>query len=760
MIRYFDRLTDAVAIAFADRAVDIDKLRYCVKADMDSEGCYYDVYITFDDEKLYILSGYDRLVRNKKTFDTQFDFKDYCEYDFCDIERLFVDRYQYTCRLIAKMTDGRELPIGRFSSGFSEKFEQFCRRFDCIKRGEEPDDSALEDRHLYCPKCQRKYPDPNRRFCPYCTKRSWIFKRLLGMFKDYKWQMAIILVMIGLSVALGLVSPYFGTKLLYDDVLTEGGSLYGQILLVIIAMGGFSLISTIFSIAYGIVISCIAPNVIHKLRTDIFTAMQRLSLSFFTNKQTGSLMGRVDRDSSDVYFFFTDIMPQCIANLIKIFGLVVLMLMVNPLVSVCMLAVAVIVLMCEVIWLRGQRRNWRSRDIARRGVNSVLTDALNGHRVVKAFARERQEMTRFSGRNEQLYTADYNLGRRSAMFFPVQQGIYAIFNGLIYSLGVYLVLTGQLQFGGLTLLISYFGVVWDPMFFFMYMGNDWTRCTDAAGRMFEILDSEPTVKPPEHPAVIPEGGLKGDIEFKNVTFEYEAGRPVLKNMSFKADAGKFTGIVGKTGAGKSTMINLISRMYDVTSGEILIDGIPIKKIPFSALRESIGVVSQETYLFMGTIADNIRYARPDASMDEVIQAAKNANAHDFIMNLPDGYDTITGSGGISLSGGERQRISIARALIQKPNILILDEATAAMDTATERKIQSAIDNLKQGRTIIAIAHRLSTLRDADMLTVIENGELKESGTHDELIRQKGAYFELYKLQSMSLKSIGIGEDGG
>ncbi|HKM32960.1 MAG TPA: ATP-binding cassette domain-containing protein, partial [Oscillospiraceae bacterium] len=277
-----------------------------------------------------------------------------------------------------------------------------------------------------------------------------------------------------------------------------------------------------------------------------------------------------------------------------------------------------------------------------------------------------------------------------------------------------------------------------------------------ASRMFEILDSSPTVKPPVNP--VPVGDLKGDIELKNVSFEYEAGRQIIKKVSLTVEGGKMLGIVGKTGAGKSTIINLISRLYDVTDGEITIDGINIKNIAFEDLRHNIGVVSQETYLFMGTIADNIRYARPEASMDEVIEAAKSANAHDFIMKLHDGYDTVIGSGAVSLSGGEKQRISIARAIIQKPNILILDEATASMDTKTERKIQAAINAIKEGRTIISIAHRLSTLRDADMLCVIENGELCETGTHDELIRNKGKYFELYKLQADALKFIGIGEE--
>ncbi len=754
-MKFFDKLPDCVADAFTKRAVNIDALKYCVKADLDGDGCYYDVYITFDEENLYILSGYEHMARSGKGYAADFDFRDFVTYAVEGIEKLYVDRYTYTARFMAKKTDGEEVPLARFSSGFGEKFEQFCRRFDCLKKNETPDDSALEDKHLFCPKCGEKYPDPNRRYCPKCTKRSSIFFRLLGLFKDYKKELAVVIAMIPFGIGFELAAPYFGTKLLYDEVLTVGGKLYGEILYVILSMATFSFVSMLFGIGSGILISRITPQVVHKLRVNIFSSMQNLSLSFFTNKQTGSLMGRVDHDSADVYSFIVDIAPQVLACILKVIGLVVLLFSTSPLISLLMFATVAVVLLLEYLWFRGQKRMWRARDVARRGVNAVLSDAMNGHRVVKAFAKEGEEIERFGKKNRSLYQAEYNRDRRNAIFTPVQRGIYAVCNGLIYCLGAYFVLCGNLKFGGLTLLINYFNILWGPMFFFMYMGNDFARCVDAASRMFEILDSEPEVKPPKDPVEVPDGILRGDIEFKNVSFEYQAGRPILKNVSFTTKAGEFTGIVGKTGAGKSTIINLISRMYDVTSGEITIDGYPIKKIPFEVLRNSIGVVSQETYLFMGTIADNIRYARPSASMEEIIEAAKNAGAHDFIMKLPDGYDTVTGSGGVSLSGGEKQRISIARALIQKPNILILDEATAAMDTATERKIQNAIDALKKGRTIIAIAHRLSTLRDADVLCVIENGEVREKGTHDELIRQKGKYFELYRLQSESLKAVNL-----
>ena len=334
---------------------------------------------------------------------------------------------------------------------------------------------------------------------------------------------------------------------------------------------------------------------------------------------------------------------------------------------------------------------------------------------------------------------------------PVIWTFYRIVNKLAFCLGAVLVIKGYILFGALSALLSYTEMAIEPIYFFTWIGDRWAKCMDAASRMFEILDALPSVKEADEPVHLEQ--LRGEIELRNVSFEYEAGRPIIKDLSMKVESGQMFGIVGKTGAGKSTIINLIARLYDVTGGEITIDGVPIKNIAFEDLRRSIGIVSQETFLFMGTIADNIRYSNPDATMEEVIEAAKSANAHEFITKLPDGYNTRIGEGGVSLSGGEKQRLSIARAIIQRPEILILDEATASMDTRTERKIQAAIDRLKQGRTIISIAHRLSTLRDADKLCVIENGELKERGTHDELIKQKGKYFELYKLQFEALRFI-------
>jgi len=443
--------------------------------------------------------------------------------------------------------------------------------------------------------------------------------------------------------------------------------------------------------------------------------------------------------------------PYGLTNVVKIVGIAVIMLTISPLLSLGIILTISVIEIVQHQFYKSQRKLYRKYDVAMRSANSVLSDVMNGQRVVKAFAREDREIDRYRVKNTDAFLINSRINSRIANTIPVIWTFYRIVNKLVFCLGAVLVIKGHILFGALSALISYTEMAMDPINFFTWIGDRWAKCMDAASRMFEIMDALPTVKEDEHPVHME--NMKGDIELKNVSFEYEAGHPIIKNVSFKVQAGHMFGIVGKTGAGKSTIINLMARLYDVTGGEITIDGVPIRKIAFDDLRRNIGIVSQETFLFIGSIADNIRYANPDATMEEVIEAAKSANAHEFITKLPESYNTKVGEGGISLSGGEKQRISIARAIIQKPNILILDEATASMDTRTERKIQAAIDNLKQGRTIISIAHRLSTLRDADMLCVIENGELKEMGTHDKLIKEKGKYFELYKLQSEALQFI-------
>lgn len=754
-MKFFDVMQPQISLSLEKRGVNPDELMYCVKADLDGEGCYYDVYVTFSKQSVYVISGYEiygRPKRNEKRRLLQdFEVKDYSEIPLETVKRMYVDRYQYSARLMIEDNEGKEYPIARFSLGFSDKFEKFSQRVNATVNNEPIDDRLLESVKTHCEICGEKFPDPNRPVCPYCVDKHSIVKRMLTMFKDFKLEVFLILLTLIISMALSVIAPVFSSQMFYDDVLTEGGKYYGKVLQIVLAIVAVNVLSMILRVVSGVITSRIVPMVIHKLRVKIFASLQNLSLDFFTSKQTGSLMSRVDRDSQNVYWFFVDIVPYGIMNLVRMLGIAVIMTVISPVLAIGVIVTIAVIHIVQHRFYKSQRKLYRKFDIATRSANSVLSDVMNGQRVVKAFAREDDESKRYNKRNEEAYSVNLRINGRMASTVPFIWSVCRIVNQSVFCLGAFMVIKGYIAFGALTALVSYTNMTYEPINFFTWIGDRWARCMDAASRMFEIMDSEPTVKQSENP--VRRENLKGNIELRNVSFEYEAGIPIIKNVSFKVKEGQMFGIVGKTGAGKSTIINLIARLYDVTGGEILIDGVPIRELAFEDLRRNIGIVSQETYLFIGSIADNIRYANHDATMEEVIQAAKSAHAHEFITKLPEGYNTMIGESNISLSGGEKQRISIARAIIQKPNILILDEATASMDTRTERKIQTAIDELKKGRTIISIAHRLSTLRDADVLCVIENGEMKEMGTHDELIRNKGKYFDLYKLQSQALKFI-------
>jgi ATP-binding cassette subfamily B protein len=363
---------------------------------------------------------------------------------------------------------------------------------------------------------------------------------------------------------------------------------------------------------------------------------------------------------------------------------------------------------------------------------------------------------RFARSNERVRDAEMQIVRYHNMYSVVHSLACRVPVLLVWSVGAALILgsSGEFVYGELMTFVNYLSMMQGPMEFFCHIFRWWTNSMNSAQRVFEIIDSQPEVSE-RHDAEDVE--LRGNISLEHVSFGYDAHKMILKDVHFEVKEGEMLGIVGHSGAGKSTLVNLISRLYDVNEGRILMEGRDIRDISMKSLRGAVAMVSQETFIFMGTIAENIAYAREDATREEIVQAAMAAGAHSFICRLPDGYDTVIGTGGRSLSGGERQRLSIARAILADPKILVLDEATASVDTETERTIQAALDRLAKGRTTISIAHRLSTLRNADRLIVLKDGCIVESGTHKELTELRGEYFKLMQLQAKALAMRGAGE---
>jgi ATP-binding cassette, subfamily B, bacterial len=388
-------------------------------------------------------------------------------------------------------------------------------------------------------------------------------------------------------------------------------------------------------------------------------------------------------------------------------------------------------------------------------LNSLMNDSFTGVRVVKSFGKEEEEVRRFHPANADLYVATLDANRMWASVFPVLQFVMQLGGLAVWAVGGIGVAGGRVTFGTLMSFVSYITMLYNPLQFFSNVIEWWAHCMNSAQRIFEIVDAVPEIADLPDPVRIPR--LRGDIALRSVTFAYEPNRPVLREITLEIKAGEMVGLVGHTGAGKSTLVNLITLLYDAQEGSVEIDGLPIRRVAQEDLRAGMGIVLQDTYLFSGSVSENIAYSRPGASLKEIILAAKAANAHDFIVSLPDGYDTVLGRRGVDLSGGERQRLSIARVLLRDPRVLIFDEATSSVDTETEHKIQQAIDRLVAGRTTIAIAHRLSTLRRADRLVILDKGRIAEQGTHVELMQRRGEYYKLVHQERQALKIIAVGD---
>lgn len=643
---------------------------------------------------------------------------------------------------------------------------RLIKLFDKLKENGEltEEDLHIDEKEEYCPKCGTMYPDKERRICPKCMDRRSTFIRSMGFFKPHIGKIVFLFFCYLITAGLNLVWPYFSGTILYDKVLGKNKEfleLLGNpnmkfitaLGIIVLIMFITKVIQQAIGIIHGVLIAKIVPHVVKDLKVKVFDSMGKLSIGFYNSRQTGSLMTRVLSDAERVTGFYIDGLPNMFISTLSFIATAILMFSMNWKLALISL---IFVPILFTISFRLLPRLWQfygKRHRAERSMNSRLNDNLTGARVVKAFGQQDSEIDRFEKNNQRVRSAELSLVGFDNKFFAIYVTFERIASLIVWGFCSYAVLQNDMEFGALVTFTGYVFQLNGPLDFMSNAFRWFTDTMNSQQRMFEIIDAVPDIT--EKSNAVHLDYINGDIELRNITFGYEANKPVLKNISMKIDGGSMLGIVGRSGAGKSTLVNLISRLYDPQEGEIYLDGINIKDIAFNDLRKNVAMVSQETYIFMGTVAENIAYANPVATREDIVNAAVLASAHDFICKMPDGYDTIIGSSGRNLSGGERQRISIARAILANPKILILDEATASVDTETEKAIQASINFLIKDRTTISIAHRLSTLRDANRLVVIDNGEVTEEGTHSELIDKKGTYYKLKELQTKALALRGL-----
>ncbi|MDJ0789833.1 MAG: ABC transporter ATP-binding protein [Myxococcota bacterium] len=595
--------------------------------------------------------------------------------------------------------------------------------------------------------------------------------RLLGYLSPYKAQVAFGVVSAALLTALTLVPPYL-TGFLVDEVIQP-------------VQRGEKLVSDVQSVAWWSVLaialtyatrqacawarlrsmSVLGEKVARDLRTEIYEHLQQLSLSFYARKKTGSLITRVTSDTDRLWEFLALGVIDVSLSIVMLIGLSAVLIHLDWKLGLVM--TAPLPFLCLWVFVHGRKMNqlflraWRKWS----RVTDVVSDTIPGMRVVKAFNQEGREKGRFDRRNQSC-TDEFN--RIHGVWTSFWPALMLAVRGLVVVvwvlaiprvLGTDSAVGATLTSGTFVAFLMYLVLFINPIEIIGQMARIMNRATSSAHRIFEVLDTEPQVV--DVADAVRLQPIQGRVAFDNVSFGYDGVRQVVRGVSFEVEPGEMIGLVGPSGGGKTTITNLIARFYDVTGGSVSIDGVDVRELDTGHTRSQLGIVLQDPYLFHGTVIDNIRYGRPEASFDEVVEAAMAANAHDFLCKLPNGYETMVGERGQTLSGGERQRISIARAILHDPRILILDEATSSVDTETEYKIQEALDRLTAGRTVFAIAHRLSTLRRADRIFVIEDGELTEAGTHVELLaRDGGTYRKLCELQQelVSGKRLGAGQE--
>lgn len=668
------------------------------------------------------------------------------------VKEIRTDSLVGSTQIYAK-TDGETINLVRASNAAVSEANAVVRQIKALLKGDPLPETVAEEKATFCPKCGRALPEDSD-VCKACLDKRAVLLRLFRFLKPYKPQAAASVVLILALAAVELVPPMVAGRIV--DTLTPfanpsaitaaaQSAAFQKILMLVGLLAGTRLLHSLFTYAQRRLNPWIGGRVSKDIRVALYHKYNELSMSYYDKRSTGSLMSRVTNDADNLWDFLADGIPWFVSNLVTLISIGWILFHINANLAFWMLTPAPCIYALSRWFMPRARRKYHHVWHRISKMYASLNASLTGMRVIKAFAQEDKENVRFNERNQSVFEASYAANAYQAGFWSILSLLMSVGSFIIWIVGGGKVINGIMTLGALTMFNGYLMQFYQPFQNFSRL-MDWsTRSLTAAERVFEILDTEPEIR--EGRDSISLSHITGSVKFENVAFTYDKGKRALEDFSLEVQPGEMIGLVGHSGAGKSTLINLLSRFYDVTEGTIFVDGHDIRNIKREDFRSQLGIVLQEPFLFPGTIYTNIAYAKPDATPEDVIRAAKAANAHEFILKFPDGYDTQVGERGQRLSGGERQRISIARAILHDPRILILDEATASVDTETEKQIQEAIQRLIANRTTFAIAHRLSTLRHASRLVVMKEGKMVEIGTHDELMNKDGEYAKLVNIQN-------------
>lgn len=694
------------------------------------------------DKQLNIIKDSYIIVTEKRLLITENNELNY-QTNISDIEEAFCDNYSNNgiFRIVCKDNSktSKHLLLARFTLRNVVRISYVCEGINRITSGNFRQVISREKDHV-CPKCNK--PLPGTKSCPNCDGRSSTLKKFKQLCMPYTKKFLLLSLLMLLSSAFALATPKVQQQFIDNTLFTQKGSMREVIVFVItmLALTTATILTAIFKTWYC---TMLGAKISMDLRQKTYYKIQTLSLAYIQSRKPGDLMRRISSDSVRIRRFMENTFGNLISTVITMIFALFYMFIINWKLTLISLIFFPLTAFLSISQRRQMSKRFRKANKSMDKLNSSLQDVISGMQVVKTYGKEKSEAAKFQNLSDKYAKIQISNSIFFAYFTPILTFMLGMGTYAITLFGGNDVLGGEMSVGTLTQFIAYAAILYGPLDRLLNLPKDLAELFNSLERIFDIWEEEPEIKLSENSR---KHSIHGDVTFENVTFGYQPYNPVLKDINLEVKKGEMIGLVGQSGVGKSTAINLLMHLYDVNHGRLLIDGIDIRDIDFDSLHSQLGIVLQETFLFSGTILDNIRYAKPDASYEEVIEAAKIANAHDFICRTPNGYETYIGQMGHTLSGGERQRIAIARAVLNKPKLLILDEATSNLDTESEYLIQKALERISKDCTTFAIAHRLSTLKNADRIVVLDNHTIAEIGSHEELVAKKGIYYNLVTAQ--------------